>query len=89
MDNLQSKPLISIQLIRPDTHSLDEVMKHLSADGWEDEGHTEDPANLKRYIEDPDCFLLLAYVNGEVAGMLTAYLHKKTDERGRKCMLMR
>lgn len=74
--------MIDVKRITLTEFTAEQIVKMMDADDWEDEGHTESVEHTRAFLEDEDSYLLLAFIDDYPVGMLTAFVHRKTDERG-------
>lgn len=69
------------------TDNLPVITAELQSDRWETLEHSATIASLTSFVSDPYNYLLLAYVDNQVAGMLTAHVLAKLDARQTEVML--
>ncbi len=81
MNNIQTN------LISKGGSNLDEVVKSLQKPEWETLEYSCEMQYLLEFLQNPNNYLLLAYIDGEVAGMLVAYNLQKLDGRDKEMLL--
>ncbi len=78
---------IEIKRILEDYEDLAWIVTEMAAEKWEtqDSSYTDD--QVREFVSDKNCYLLVAFIDGKVAGMLVAYNLIKLDKRKREMFL--
>ena len=78
---------IQIVLISKDSHDLDKIVNALQKNEWETLEYDFEMKNLIEFLQNPNNYLLLAYISNDVVGMLVAYNLQKLDGRNKEMLL--
>ena len=78
--------MTSVKRIQAEAN-LAAILQELQKDKWETLEYSADIQHLKEFVSDSHNYLLLAYEDGIVAGMLTAHELAKLDSRKLEIML--
>lgn len=80
---IESFPM-QVDIIRPTTHNLRLVASEMQGNKWRELGHNYSTSYIRKFTENSDNYFLLAFIDGQVAGMLLAYIQQKMDPKRKK-----
>ena len=78
---------MEIKIIRPGPSNLQEINDELQKDRWETLENSSVLSNLIKFIGNRHNYLILAYENGNVVGVIEAYNLQKFDWRNNEMLL--
>lgn len=75
---------MQVDIIRSETHNLRQIASEMQGNKWRELGHNYTTSYIRKFVDNPDNYFMLAYLDGQVAGMLIAYVQQKMDPKRRK-----